>query len=134
MKLGFQIMGWWQEEAMVSQLAREIGHVPEQYDHGNRSTACLLEEAGFPDARGKVQVDEVEDVLRREPYLIDLWLRRSRDQRYAGGWGIEHAGDDYRVRSFADKTVLGWKDRTRACAEFVARYVQFIGEVQARSR
>jgi hypothetical protein len=119
---------------MVSQFARKIGHVPERYAHSNRSTARLLEEAGFPEARGAVRVDEVEDVLRHEPYLIDLWLRRSHDQRYAGGWGIERTGDHYRVRSFADKTASAWKGRTRACAEFVARYVQFIGEVQARAR
>ncbi len=118
---------------MASQIAQTIGHMPEQYAKGGKSTARILEQAGFPAARDRVRVDDVEEVFRREPYLVDLWLRRAHDQRYAGGWSIECTDDCYRVRRFGDKTVLTLRDRTRACAEFAARYVRFIGDMQARA-
>jgi hypothetical protein len=79
-----------------------------------------------------VTVEEVETVLKRRPRLADLWLARCHDQLLAGGWGIEHRADHWRIQNFSDHRHLDVKDRTRACAEFVVRYVGFIGEIQAR--
>jgi hypothetical protein len=71
--------------------------------------------------------------------LADLWLKRSRDQRIAGGWGIEQDHGVYRIHRFTSSGFSAGKpivlrDRIRACAEFVVRYVSFIGEVLARTR
>ena len=119
---------------MVSQIARKIGHIPEQYESGNNSTALLLDAAGPPDRRAEVSVEEMEQVLRDAPDLTRLWLRRGGDQRFSGGWGIEHTGRDYKLLNFGDGRSQSFRDRVRACAEFVVHYVRFIGEAQARLR
>lgn len=117
---------------MSLELAEKISEVPELYDEGNKSTARLLKEFGFPESRTSVTAEEIETVLKRRPRLADLWLARCHDQLLAGGWGIEHQDDHWRIQNFSDRRHLDVKDRIRACAEFVVRYVGFIGEIQAR--
>jgi hypothetical protein len=118
---------------MTSEIAETIAKIPERYEHTDRSTACLLEDAGFPDLRGAVNVDDVEQALHAYPELVDQWMKRSQDQRIAGGWGIECEGTDYRVQSYSGGDHLIIEDRFRACAEFIVRYVRFIGDVQAKT-
>jgi hypothetical protein len=118
---------------MSSELAEKIINVPKLYEAGDRSTACLLKDVGFPDRHQALSVEEVETVLERDPRLADLWLKRSRDQRVAGGWGIERKGDVYRVVNFSDGRAMTVRGRVHACAEFVVRYVSFIGDVLART-
>jgi hypothetical protein len=119
---------------MVSQLAQNIGHLPEKYDRENKSTAALLKEAGFLEPRAEVSVAEIEQLLRDEPDLVRLWLGRGGDQRFAGGWGIEHIGREYRVLNFGDGRSITFRDRMQACAEFVVRYVGFISGVRTGRR
>jgi hypothetical protein len=117
---------------MTSELAEKISELPKLYAEGNKSTARLLREVGFPEKRDAVTVEEIEAVLKQRPRLADLWLARRHDQLLAGGWSIEHRNDHWRIQNFSDHRHLDVKDRIRACAEFVVRYVAFIGEVQAR--
>jgi hypothetical protein len=114
-------------------LAERISEIPKLYEAGNKSTARLLKDAGFPARNRALHVEEVEAVLRRDPRLADLWLERSRDQRAAGGWGIERRDDAYRVINFASGRSMTVRGRIHACAEFVVRYVAFMGAVLARS-
>jgi hypothetical protein len=117
---------------MTSELAEKISEVPRLYAEGNKSTARLLKDFGFPEQRQAVTVKEVEAVLMRRPRLADLWFKRGRDQLLAGGWSIERQGDHWHIQNYSDHRQLDVKDRIRACAEFVVRYVAFIGDVQAR--
>jgi hypothetical protein len=119
---------------MASELAEKISRVPHLYETGNKSTACLLKDAGFPEMKNALSVEDIETIFKQEPHLAELWLKRGSDQRIAGGWGIEGKNGEYRVQSFADGHCLHVPDRCRACAEFVVRYVSFIGEVLARTR
>ena len=93
----------------------------------------MLEDAGFPELRGAVTVEEIEQALQGHPELVDQWMERSQDQRIAGGWGIECEGTDYRIQSYSGDDHLVVENRVRACAEFVVRYVRFIGDVQAKT-
>ena len=122
------------DSLMCRQLAEQVTTIPERFEAGNKSTAVLLKEVGFPERRSDLSVEEVEDALRQSPSLADKWLKRGSEQRLAGGWGIEHEGEEYRVQSFSDGRSDLETDRFRACALFVVRYVQFIGDVQARGR
>ncbi|HUO02594.1 MAG TPA: hypothetical protein VMU31_07430 [Rhizomicrobium sp.] len=117
---------------MNLELAEKISEVPKLYAEGDKSTARLLKEFGFPENRTSVAVEDVEAVLKRRPRLADLWLARCHDQLLAGGWGIERRDDHWRIQNFSDHRHLEVKDRIRACAEFIVRYVGFIGETQAR--
>ena len=118
---------------MCRQLAEQISKIPERFDASNKSTALLLKEAGFPQRRSDLSVEEVEDVFRHSPKLADQWLKRGSEQRLAGGWGIENENGTYRVQSFADGHSEIEHDRFRACAVFVVRYVHFIGDMLART-
>jgi hypothetical protein len=113
-------------------LAEKISEVPKLYAEGNKSTARLLKDFGFPEKREAVTVEEIEAVLKRRPRLADLWFKRCHDQLLAGGWSIERRDDHWRIQNYSDHRHLEVKDRTRACAEFVVRYVAFIGDLQAR--
>jgi hypothetical protein len=117
---------------MASELAERIAHVPKLYQGGEKSTAALLKEAGLPDAEAPVSVSEIEDTLKREPELAELWLERGRDQRFAGGWAIERADGVYRIRSYSGGGGLVEQNRFKACAEFIVRYVSVIREAMRR--
>ena len=117
---------------MSSRIAVSVAEMPARYHNSARSTGCLLKDLGFPDARAAIRVEDVEEALRAEPSLIEDWLDRGSDQRFAGGWGIECEDGSYRVHNFSTGESLLFPDRVRGCAEFVVRYVRLIGDVQAR--
>ena len=72
-------------------LAEKVSEVPELYGKGNKSTACLLQDMGFPNSSEPLKVEEVEEALAHHPVLADRWLERGQDQRLTGGWGIDSA-------------------------------------------
>jgi hypothetical protein len=118
---------------MTLELARKVSEVPKLYEEGNKSTARLLREFGFPEQRASINVDDVEAALKHDPRLAELWLRRSHDQLIAGGWSIDQEDGHWRIQNLSAHSCLDVEDRIRACAEFVVRYVAFIGDVQART-
>jgi len=114
---------------MSQQLAKRIVEVPERYERGNESTATLVRETGYLDAPEPLNVTDVERALQQEPRLADQWFGRGSDQRLVGGWGIERDDDgQYRVQSYSDGQWLKDRNRYRACAEFIIRYVGFIAD------
>lgn len=117
---------------MPSELAEQISQIPKLFAATNKSTACLLKEFGFPQTRHALSVDDLEAILKRDPHLADLWFKRSADQRLVGGWGIEAGSGVFHIQSYSDGHCLDHHDRCRACAEFIVRYVNFIGDILAR--
>jgi hypothetical protein len=117
---------------MSSEFARRVSEVPLAYEKTDRSTACLLKEAGLP-AQDGLSVDDVTHVLEEEPRLADLWLQRGADQRVGGGWGIESSDGVYKIKNFSDGGSFAVQNRVRACAEFMVRYVGHIRGVLARN-
>ena len=115
-------------------LAESISEVPELYEEGNESTARLLSKSGYLDAPQALTVEDVEQALSRRPELADRWLERGNDQRLAGGWGIECDHGQYRVQSYDGGTYLLEHKKLHAVAEFIVRYVAFIGDVLSRHR
>jgi len=113
-------------------LAQRISEVPDAYEHSNLSTVQLLAQTGFLDRPLSLAVGDVEDALQEDPNLAEMWLERGRDQRLAGGWGIEQDRDHYRVQNYSNGQCLVEQDRLRACAEFIVRYVGFIRDVVKR--
>ncbi len=101
---------------MTAQIAEQVTEVPERFESSDRSTACLLEDAGFPELRQDVSVEDVLEVLKEKPELIDMWLERGQDQRLAGGWGIECEGESYRIQCYSGDEHLVVKDKARAVA------------------
>lgn len=119
---------------MISPRLRRIVEIPEEYARRDRSTGCLLKDIGFPEARGLLKIEDVEQALRQAPHLARLWLGRGSDQRYAGGWGLECLDGRSRIVSYGDGRKSEWtEDRIKALAEFIVRYLGFIGDVQMRS-
>ena len=115
-------------------LAEKISEVPERFEAEDKSTACLLKEAGFLDQPQPLKVEEVEEVLAKHPGLADRWLQRGLDQNLSGGWGIQRDHDQYRVQSFSSGRHLLERKKPHAVAEFIVRYVGFIREVFNRNR
>lgn len=113
-------------------LAQRVSEVPDAYEHSNSSTIRLLAETGYLDKPQKLTVGDVEEALAEDPNLAELWLERGMDQRLAGGWGIEHDRDQYRVQNYSSGQCLVERDRLHACAEFIVRYVGFIRDVVMR--
>lgn len=113
-------------------LARRVSEIADAYEHSNLSTARLLAETGYMDGPHQLTVPEVEAALEDEPKLAELWLERGMDQRVAGGWGIEHDRDHYRVQNYSNGQYFEERDRVHACAEFIVRYVGFIRDTVKR--
>ena len=119
---------------MIPARLRKIVALPEEYARRDRSTGCLLQDMGFPEARGLLKTEDVAQILKEEPRLAPLWIRRGKDQRYAGGWGLECLEGRTRVISYGDGRKGAWEsDLCKALAEFIVRYLGFIGDVQMRS-
>jgi len=115
-------------------LAEQISAVPELYERGDESTARLLLGSGYLDSPQALTVEDVEAALRHDPDLADRWLERGHDQRLDGGWGIECDHGQYRVQSFANGRDLVDQSKLHAVAEFIVRYVAFVGDMLSRHR
>jgi len=119
---------------VIVTLAEKISEVPELYDKGNKSTACLLRDTGILNSPVPLKVEEVEEALEHHPSRADRWLERGHDQLLAGGWGIECDHGQYRVQSYSSGWHLLEKKKLHAVAEFVVRYVGFMRAVLLRYR
>lgn len=119
---------------MASPLAKQISEVPELYDRCDASTATLLRQTGFLEAPEALKVEDVEEALGQEPQLAQRWLERGHDQQLVGGWGIERQGEQYRIQSFGSGMHMLEQNRLHATAEFIVRYVRFIGDVLQRTQ
>jgi len=120
---------------MGSQLAERVSEVPDMYEKSDRSTATLLKDCGYLDAPQALKTKDVEEALAQEPWLADKWLARGGDQRFSGGWGIERANGMWRVWNFANRSErLVEHNRLHAVAEFIVRYVGFMGDVLRRKQ
>lgn len=117
---------------MSLELAKKISMLPAAYEGSDKSTAVLLHDVAPPDVLGNLPAAHIEQVLKAEPQLVDLWFKRGSDQRISGGWGVEGANGDYRVQSFSDGQCLHFEDRAEACAAFIVRYVSYIAKISAR--
>jgi hypothetical protein len=117
-----------------SEITERVVQIPELYEGGTKSTATLLKEAGALEQESVLDTGKVEEVFRRKPALIELWLKRGKDQRLAGGWGIEREDGEYRFQSYADGHSLFTADPVRAAAELVVCYVGFVGEASKRKQ
>ena len=115
-------------------LAETISEMPELYERSDESTARLLLRSGYLDEPQALTVEDVELALRRHPELADRWLERGHDQRLVGGWGIECDHGQYKVQSFSGGRPLVENKKLHAVAEFIVRYVRFIGDVLSRHR
>ena len=113
-------------------LAERVSAMPELYEAGNDSTACLLSKTGYLDAPSSLTVADVEQALARRPVLVDQWLERGHDQHLAGGWGIECDHGQYRVQSYANGRHLLERSKLHAVAQFIVHYVAFIGDALVR--
>ncbi len=115
-------------------LAERISEVPELYEQGDESTARLLLLTGYLDQPQALTVADVEDALVKHPGLMDRWLKRGHDQQLVGGWGIDSDHGAYRVQRYAGGRALVEPKKLHAVAQFVVRYVAFIGDVLSRHR
>jgi hypothetical protein len=119
---------------MSSNLAEKVSRVPELFEAQDASTATLLKQSGYLDAPQKLTVADVEEELAHQPELAGKWLKRGRDQRLVGGWGLERERGQYVLRDFSSRARIVENSRAHAIAEFVVRYVDFIAKVLARYR
>src|ERR1700761_1743166 len=115
-------------------LAAKISELPELYERGDESTARLLLGSGYLDSPQDLTVENVEEELNGHPELADRWLERGHDQRLAGGWGIECDHGQYKVQSYAGGSALIDRKKQHAVAEFIVRYVRFVGDMLSRHR
>lgn len=114
---------------MPSNLAEKVTRVPELFEAQDASTATLLKQSGYLDAPQSLKAADVEEELAQEPKLADKWLKRGRDQRLVGGWGVERERGQYVLRDFSGRTRIVENSKAHAVAEFVVRYVDFIAKV-----
>jgi len=108
--------------------------VPELYDKGNKSTACLLRDTGILNSPMPLKVEEVEEALEHHPSRADRWLERGHDQLLAGGWGIECDHGNIACKAIPAAGTCWKRKKLHAVAEFVVRYVGFIRAVLLRYR
>jgi hypothetical protein len=122
---------------MTTELAEKLVRVPERFERTDCSTAALIAETGYLEQPDGLKTEDVQEVLASKPELAERWLARGQDQRLVGGWGIDCEGGRYLIRPYGVETSerrLVEKDRLRATAEFIVRYVGRIGEVMRRHR
>jgi hypothetical protein len=114
---------------MHSEVAEKICHIPVVFDATDCSTAQLVERSGLRDVPDALTEPEVEEILREEPKLADLWLERAGDQRLVGGWVMDCKGRSYYLKNFKSGRDCTFADRYKACAAFVVHYIDLIRHV-----
>jgi hypothetical protein len=105
-------------------------------DHNQRgdvSIVTLIEESGYSSVSTVVTEQAIENILRKQPDLIDSWLLYSENQRGTPSWyiqrpsGIPLIGNKWIVGFMPGnddrrKEIFKFKDGFQACAFFIKKF------------
>lgn len=95
-----------------------------------KSEVTLLNESGYFKLYQKIDEDGIIEVLKMHSYLIDDWLRLSRDSRSSERWNFFKSEDGrFFVTHWPEGKAFQEIDTTDefyACAAFIKRHVESI--------
>ncbi len=113
----------------MSDVIAAVCRIPIDFYADDVSTLALVRGSGYEAARSELTVDHLVDHFSTHPELVDAWLAWSEDNRSSPAWYIEAIGSrDYEVGYYTTGRQLQFrfKDRVRACSEFVAHYLEHV--------
>ncbi len=86
------------------------------------SVVEAVQRSGYLHNPDALTAPDVTAHLRRQPDLVDAWLRYSGDKRTPAGWYIlKHEEHDYEIGWFPGGERLRFSDPAVACSEFIVR-------------
>lgn len=98
------------------------------HDFGNLSAFDLVRRSGYLENPEALVPSAVLDFLRRNPALIEDWLRWSADKRVGSGCAFYEKDDTYVVGLVpaGKEKMLVFTDKCLACSEFVVRELRWM--------
>jgi len=114
-------------EKKIKDTIEKLIHLAYDYlKSGNISPINLLKESGYLEFPDQINEEEIEEVLKLYPHLIDEWLLWSENKRSTPTWFFTKDNDDgwcFVGHSPESKEFeeINTKDEFKACAAFIKR-------------
>lgn len=114
----------------INKTVDRVIHIPYDFHHKNKSVYALLSESGYFELHDQVNQNEIIEVLKIHPHLVNEWLQWSEDKRTNEGWYFTK-GDDGKCfvghypegKEFEE---IKSSDEFIACAAFIKREIENI--------
>lgn len=113
----------------MNALVDAIIEIPREVKRRSSSYYALLRATGYFEKHQEVTIDEIANLLRQRPDLIDDWKRQSDDQRSTETWFLQADHQPYVVGYYPDPgnvNKLEFNDQALACATYVKKQIELM--------
>lgn len=94
--------------------------LPAQYrNHSDKSPKDVARMLNLKEHRREVDPEKISAYLSENPYLLEEWLRWSRDKRWSPSWYLVRRASNWIVARHPDGPEYVYKDAIQACTKFV---------------
>ena len=73
-------------DKQIDEVLEAIVRIPHDFSKGNTSEYLLLQESGYFKFYKQIHAEDIKEILKKHPHLIDEWLRWSDDNRSSTKW------------------------------------------------
>ena len=113
----------------ISEVIKKVIHIPRDlHTRKDVSELNLLLESGYIELCDQIQEDEITEVLKMHPHMINDWLQYSEDKRSSPTWHFfkGESGKYYVEYSAEGKETeeIVTTDQFKACATFIKREIE----------
>ena len=114
-----------------AECVKAICRFPRLYSQEGLSPREIVKKSGYWEFRDEISIADIEDEIRSDPELIDLWIRFTDDKRWTPGWGLGREDEGFRVfyvfRGGKTELEKAYADGCAACARMVRFEMEGIG-------
>ena len=107
----------------IEKIIEKIVHIPYDLHHVDKSAYALLKESGYFDFHDHVHENQIMEILKKKPELIQDWLQWSDDQRCSPTTYFTRGDDGWcfigKYPEIKEFTEINTKDEFYACAVFI---------------
>ena len=116
-------------DQLIKKTVERLVHIAYDFYRVDKSEFTLLSESGYFELYNQINENEIKEVLKEYPHLIEDWLRISEDIRSSERWyfargndGKFYVGHYPELEKFKE---INTTDEFYACATFIKRDAEF---------
>jgi len=106
-----------------NECVQAICRFPKIYSELNLSAIEIVRKSKYWEYRDSITMKDIEDEVKKDLTIVDLWLQFTDDKRWTPAWGLSHFDNDYTLfymfRNGNTEIKVKYKDGFKACARLI---------------
>lgn len=116
-------------EKKIKDAIEKIIHLAYNYRKGNLSPVSLIKESGYLEFSDQITEEEIKEILKLYPYLVNEWLLWSENKRVSDPvWAFMKFDDGSYLVGGKQNEEINTQDEFYACAAFIKREAEDLRE------